>query len=192
MTNEHEIFYPQSAQEWRTWLEAHHASKTAVWVVYYKKKTGIPSLSWSEAVDEALCFGWIDSVIKTLDEQRSKQYFSKRKPNSTWSKINKDKVEVLIATGKMMPAGLACIEIAKQNGTWTILDEVEALIIPADLQEALSAVPGTADFFAAQSRTRRKTMLQWLVMAKTSATRNRRIQEIVLLASQQRTPPQFG
>lgn len=192
MTNEPEIFYPQSAQEWRAWLEVHHATKTAVWIIFYKKQTGMPTLTWSDAVDEALCFGWIDSVKKKLDEQRSIQYFSRRKPQSMWSKINKDKVDVLIANGKMMPAGMACIDTARQNGTWSMMDAAETLEIPPDLQAALLAVPGTTDFFAAQSRSRRKSMLQWLLFAQTAATRNRRIQEIVLLASQQRTPPQFG
>lgn len=189
---EPELFYPQSPNEWRTWLQEHHIVKSSVWVVYYKKQTGVPTLTWSEAVDEALCFGWIDSVKKKLDEQRSIQYFSKRKPTSMWSKINKDKVDQLIANGKMMPAGMACIDLARQNGTWSMMDEAETLEIPADLQAALAAVPGTTDFFVAQSRSRRKSMLQWLLMAKTLATRHRRIQEIVLQASQQRTPTQFG
>jgi uncharacterized protein YdeI (YjbR/CyaY-like superfamily) len=192
MSNEPEQFYPQSAAEWRTWLQEHHIAQSSVWVVYYKKQTGIPTLTWSEAVDEALCFGWIDSVKKKLDEQRSIQYFSKRKPTSMWSKINKDKVDVLIANGKMMPAGMACIDIARQNGTWSMMDEAETLEMPPDLQAALAAVPGTTDFFVAQSRSRRKSMLQWLLMAKMPATRARRVQEIVLLASQQRTPSQFG
>jgi uncharacterized protein YdeI (YjbR/CyaY-like superfamily) len=192
MSNEPELFYPQSPTEWRKWLQEHHITQSSVWVVFYKKQTGIPTLTWSEAVDEALCFGWIDSVKKKLDEQRSIQYFSKRKPTSMWSKINKDKVDVLITNGRMMPAGMACIDLARQNGTWSMMDEAETLEIPPDLQAALAAVPGTTDFFVAQSRSRRKSMLQWLLMAKTPATRTRRVQEIVLLASQQRTPPQFG
>ena len=87
-----EIFYPESNQHWRAWLEENHIDKNAVWLIFYKKQANKPTLSWSEAVDEALCFGWIDSVKKTLDAERSIQFFSKRKPKSTWSKINKGKI----------------------------------------------------------------------------------------------------
>ena len=127
------LFYPTSAKEWRKWLSKNHKKENAVWCVMYRKDSGMPSITWSEAVDEALCFGWIDSVKKPHDTQSAKQYFSKRKAGSTWSKINKDKVEVLIKNKRMSEAGLAVIERAKQDGTWTFLDDVEALIIPEDL-----------------------------------------------------------
>ena len=108
-------------------------SENAFWVIFYKQKADKPTITWSDAVDEALCFGWIDSIKKTLDEERSIQFFIKRKPKSTWSKINKEKVKKLIAAEKMMQAGLGCIEIAQENRSWEILDSVEELIIPKDL-----------------------------------------------------------
>src|SRR5690606_13350946 len=125
-----------------------------------------PSVSWSDAVDEALCFGWIDSVKKKLDEVRSIQFFSKRKPKSTWSKINKEKVKKLIETKQMTEAGLHCIKIAKQNGSWTILDSVEELEVPIDLEKELKLKTNAYDFFFSLSKSTKKGLLQWLVMAK--------------------------
>ena len=104
-----ETFYPTSQQQWRQWLEENHRSKQAVWLVHYKKKSGVPTISWSEAVDEALCFGWIDSVRKTLDNETFIQFFSKRKPNGTWSKVNKKKIRQLVEAGLMTQAGLGKI-----------------------------------------------------------------------------------
>src|SRR5690606_6914303 len=112
---------------------------------YYKKKSIFPSLSWSEAVDEALCFGWIDSTKKTIDDFSFMQFFSKRKPKSNWSKINKEKVQQLIDSKRMTIAGYESVEAAKQNGSWTILDEVEELLIPNDLECALEKHNGSKD-----------------------------------------------
>ncbi|WP_218916658.1 YdeI/OmpD-associated family protein [Alkaliflexus imshenetskii] len=128
--NETEIFYPTSLTAWRKWLENNHLSKQAVWLVFYKKSSSKQSISWSDAVDVALCFGWIDSKKIKIDEETSHQFFSRRKPKSTWSKINKQKIQKLIDAGLMTRAGYECITTAKQNGTWTILDEAEELIIP--------------------------------------------------------------
>jgi uncharacterized protein YdeI (YjbR/CyaY-like superfamily) len=129
---EEETFCPKSKTDWRKWLEINHQSAQYIWLVYYKSSTKVASLSWSEAVDEALCFGWIDSTKKTIDEERYMQYFSRRKPHSNWSKINKEKVIILAQNNLITKAGFNAIEIAKQNGSWTILDEVEALVIPND------------------------------------------------------------
>jgi uncharacterized protein YdeI (YjbR/CyaY-like superfamily) len=191
MQNEIEIFYPTNQKEWRLWLAKNHLQKDAVWVVFYKQKAGKPTIKWSNAVDEALCFGWIDSVKKTLDEERSIQFFSKRKPQSTWSKINKDKVQKLIDTKQITKAGLQTIETAKQNGSWTILDEVEKLIIPKDLETELKTKVNSMDFFLSLSRSTRKAMLQWLVLAKREETRQKRIIEIVKNAEQGKKPKQF-
>lgn len=103
-TNEVVTYYPKNSNQWRKWLIKHHLNQDGVWVILYKKQANQPTISWSEAVEEALCFGWIDSIKKTLDAERSIQFFSKRKPKSTWSKINKQKVQALIEAGKMMPA----------------------------------------------------------------------------------------
>lgn len=189
--NEAEIFCPASQTAWRRWLKKNHPIKHAVWLVCYTKKSNRPTVSWSEAVDEALCFGWIDSKKIKIDEETSRQFFSKRKPNSTWSKINKEKVERLIAGGRMTPAGLACIETAKQNGSWTLLDEVEELIIPNDLEKAFKKHKGAKDNFLSLSKTARKMMLQSLVLAKRPETRQKRIDEIVFQATQKKKPRLF-
>jgi uncharacterized protein YdeI (YjbR/CyaY-like superfamily) len=172
-------FYPTSKSQWRKWLELNHDRQDAVWVIFYKKKVKKPTMTWSDAVDEALCFGWIDSTKRTLDTERFIQYFSKRKPKSTWSKVNKDKVEELVETGQMTDAGLHCITVAKGNGSWEILDSVEALIIPEDLEKALASDGNAMDVFLSLSKSERKLMLYGLVVAKREETRSKRIGEIV-------------
>jgi uncharacterized protein YdeI (YjbR/CyaY-like superfamily) len=175
---------PADQQQWRAWLEDNHDKEKSVWLVYYKKKSSMSALAWSEAVDEALCFGWIDSLSKPIDENRYMQFFSRRKTNSVWSKINKEKVGRLIDAGLMRQAGLDCIEIAKQNGSWTILDEVEGLVVPADLEAGLREKPDAEGFFAALSRSDKRSLLQWLVLAKRPETRQKRIIEIIEMANQ--------
>ncbi|MDO7875669.1 YdeI/OmpD-associated family protein [Hymenobacter sp. ASUV-10] len=179
MQKETLTFYPTSQQHWREWLQQHHETEPAVWVIFHKKQTGQRTLSWSEAVDEALCFGWIDSRAQPIDATQYRQFFSRRKPGGTWSKVNKVKIEQLIATGRMAPAGLASIEKAKQNGSWTLLDEVEELIIPADLARAFGQHPAAASYFQALSRTNKRNLLLKLVLAKRPETRQQRIAEIV-------------
>ena len=186
-----ETFCPTSRKAWRAWLAENHESKQSIWLIYYKKQSAIPSITYSEAVDEALCFGWIDSLKKKLDEDRSIQFFCKRKPKSVWSKINKAKVKSLIDQGLMTTSGFKSIEVANQNGSWTILDEVEELKIPTDLAAAFKARKGSADFFLGLSRSAKKAILQWLVMAKRSETRQKRIDEIATLAAQELKPVQF-
>ncbi len=186
-----ELFYPASPHEWRHWLKENHISKQSVWLVYYKKKSGMPTISWSEAVDEALCFGWIDSKAKPVDEEKYIQFFSKRKAGSTWSKVNKEKVKKLIAAELMTQAGSESIERAKQIGSWTILDDVEELIIPKDLEKEFKTKPGSKNFFLSLSKSVKKAMLQWLVLAKQQETRQKRISELAELASQKLKPKQF-
>ena len=189
--NEIETFYPASRQAWRLWLQENHSTKQSVWLIYYKKKSGTPSLSWSEAVDEALCFGWIDSKAKPIDEEKYMQFFTRRKPKSVWSKINKEKVQRLMAAGLITQAGYDSIETAKQNGSWIILDDVEELIIPADLENEFNNNAGSKDFFLSLSKSVRKSMLHWIMMAKRPETRQKRINEIAELAAQKRKPGQF-
>jgi len=186
-----ETFCPASKQEWRQWLMENHQSKQSVWLIYYKKKANLATLNWSEAVDEALCFGWIDSVRKSGDHDTFIQFFSKRKANSVWSKINKGKVIGLIDNGLMTRAGLDSIEIAKQNGSWTILDDVEELHVPEDLARAFTANPGSEVYFLSLSKSARKAILQWLVTAKRPETRAKRIAEIAALAAQKLKPKQL-
>jgi len=173
---------PSSPQQWREWLLAHHATTRGVWLVYYKKAAGQPSLSWSQAVDEALCFGWIDSQAKPLDAQRYQQFFSPRKPASGWSRINKQKIEHLTAAGRMAPAGLASVAVAQQNGAWALLDDVEALRLPPDLAQALAERPAAGAYFAGLSRTAKRSLLLGLVLARQAHTRQRRIAAILAQA----------
>lgn len=183
-----EIFYPASRTNWRKWLVKNHLSKQAVWLVFYNQSSGKKSISWSEAVEVALCFGWIDSKKIKIDQETSHQFFSRRKPNSTWSRINKEKVQQLVENGLMTEAGYKSIEVAKQNGSWTILDEVEELIIPKDLDLEFAVKPDSKDFFLSLSKSARKSILQWLKLAKRPETRQKRITEIVELAVQKQKP----
>ncbi|MGB4774855.1 MAG: YdeI/OmpD-associated family protein [Daejeonella sp.] len=188
---ETESFYPSNKQQWREWLQENHAKKQSVWLILYKMKSGMPTISWSEAVDEALCFGWIDSKAKPVDGEKYMQFFSKRKDLSTWSKVNKEKVRKFIDDGSMTSAGLESIEIAKQNGSWIILDEVEAFIIPTDLEKEFETKQGSKEFFLGLSKSVRKSMLQWLVLAKRQETRQKRLIEIAELAGKKLKPKQF-
>jgi uncharacterized protein YdeI (YjbR/CyaY-like superfamily) len=174
------VVCPQSPQQWRAWLQAHHTDHASAWLVYYKKNAAQPTLTWSEA----LCFGWIDSQAQPVDAARYMQFFSRRKPTSGWSKVNKEKVQRLQAAGRMTPAGLASLATAQRNGSWALLDDVDALRIPPDLAQALAQHPHAAYHFARLSRTAKRYWLRCLVQAKRAATRQRRIAEILALAPQ--------
>ena len=186
-----ETFCPANREEWRQWLLENHDSSQSVWLLQYKQKSTKPSLSWSDSVDEALCFGWIDSTRKTVDAESFIQFFGKRKPKSNWSKINKAKVQRLIEEGLMTEAGYKSIEIAKQNGSWTILDTVEELFVPNDLEKALHSYSGAKDYFDNLSKSAKKMLLHWVVSAKRPETREKRINEIAELAAQHLKPKQF-
>ncbi|MEP0005292.1 MAG: YdeI/OmpD-associated family protein [Balneola sp.] len=186
-----EEFCPNDKKDWRDWLELNHNKKEAVWLIFYKKKSPNYNLSWSESVDEALCFGWIDSTKKAIDNEKYRQYFCKRKSKSNWSKINKDKVKTLMDLGLMKEAGYKTIEVAKENGSWTILDEVEALVIPEDLKSAFEKYNGSMEYFNSLSKSVKKQLLYWIVSAKRDETRQKRIQQIVEDAGQNMKPKQF-
>lgn len=175
-----ETFYATSRRHWRQWLQKNHAKKQCIWLIMYKKDAGVPTLSWVQAVEEALCFGWIDSTRRPLDDEKFIQYYSRRKPKSNWSKINKDKVKQLIEQGLMTEAGLKSIQIAKKNGSWTILNDVEALKIPAELDAKFKSVPGSKARFLSLSKSVRKAMLFRLMHAKRSETRMKRLDEIMV------------
>lgn len=170
---------PANQKEWRAWLQENHDKEQSVWVIYYKVKSGKATMSWSDAVDEALCFGWIDSTRRSVDEERFMQFFCRRKPKSVWSKINKEKVERLTSEGLMTPAGQASIDKAKANGSWNILDEVETLTIPEDLQQAFKAERGSEEYFSGLSKSVKKVFLYRLMAAKRPETRAKRIEEIL-------------
>lgn len=183
-----EIFDPTNLSDWRKWLEKNHLSKQSVWLVCYNKNSGKKSITWSESVDAALCFGWIDSKKIKVDEEKTHQFFSKRKARSTWSKINKVKVAQLIEQGLMTDAGYKSIDVAKQNGSWTILDTVENLVIPEDLRVEFEKNAVAGAFFDGMSKSSKKAVLQWLVLAKTAETRQKRIAEIVECSAQNLKP----
>ncbi len=169
--------------ELRAWLEANHAMHGPVWLVTYKKSHP-DYLSYDAIVEEALCFGWIDSTARALDADRSKLYFRQRKPGSNWSGLNKRRVEALEAAGLMTDAGRAAIERAKQDGTWTILDDVEALVMPPDLVALFDANPEAKANFEAYPRSAKMGFLWWLKSAKTEATRAKRLDGTLRAAEQ--------
>lgn len=182
---EAEEFCPKDQKEWRRWLELNHIEKDAVWMIRYRKTSENYNLSWSEAVDESLCFGWIDSTQRTIDSERYKQYFTKRKAKSNWSKINKEKIENLIAKGLMAEAGLKSIEVAKENGSWTIIDSVENLEIPEELKQAFANHKGVMEYFESLSKSDKKFILHRIASAKREETRAKRVVEIIEKISQQ-------
>lgn len=176
-------FYAANRAEWRQWLQENHATAQGVWLIYFKKGSGKTRVEYAEAVEEALCFGWIDSVVKPIDEFSYKQLITPRKPKSNWSKLNKERVERLIEAGMMTEAGFRTIDIAKQKGTWNALDEVELLLIPTDLQAGFDNNPLAFQNWEAFSRSARRGILEWLLNAKRPETRAKRVEEIVSLAA---------
>ena len=173
-----------SQKHWRTWLQKNHLKEQAVWLIIYRKTSATPSVYYPEAVDEALCFGWIDSKPNKRDHESYYVYFSKRNPKSKWSKVNKLKVEQLIKKGKLSASGLAMIEKAKQSGTWTALDEVEDLVMPADLKKQFAGNKTAHRYWTAFPPSVKKGILQWILSAKRPETREKRILETLRLAEQ--------
>lgn len=176
-------FYAKDIAAWRAWLQKNGEQENSVWLIIYKKQSGTPSIYYSEAVDEALCFGWIDSTPNKRDEKSYYQFFAKRNPKSNWSKVNKLKVEKLIAEGRMAAQGMKMIELAKRTGTWDALNEVDEIIIPDDLQQSLAANKTAKQFFEAFSRSSKRGILEWVLNAKKPETRQKRIAETVALAT---------
>jgi uncharacterized protein YdeI (YjbR/CyaY-like superfamily) len=176
--------HPLTRTEWRAWLEQNHTRKEGVWLVTYKKATGKPRVEYGESVEEALCFGWVDSKGNKLDEERSLLWFAPRKNGSNWSASNKERVERLIAAGLMAPAGLARIEAAKADGSWNALNAVEALEIPPDLQAVLGSYSAARQNFEAFPRSVKRAILEWISNAKRPETRAKRIEETARLAQE--------
>jgi uncharacterized protein YdeI (YjbR/CyaY-like superfamily) len=176
--------HPKTRAEWRAWLIAHHDRDAGVWMISYKKATGKPFVAYDDAVEEALCFGWIDSKPNKLDDTRAMLWFAPRKNGSGWSRPNKLRVEKMLAAGLMMPAGLTKIESAKRNGSWTALDAVEDLTIPPDLAKALRAVPNAKQHFDAFPRSAKRGILEWIQNAKRPETRSKRVAETATLAGE--------
>lgn len=172
-------YYARSRKAWRAWLQKNHEKSSGIWLIYYKKETGKPRVAYADAVEEALCFGWIDSTQRKLDDERFIQRFTPRKPKSVWSALNKSRIKKLIAAGLMTPAGLEKIAIAKKNGAWTSIDHVENLEVPPDLQKALNRNKTALAGFNKSSRTLRKQLLLSVSSARLPETRARRIEAII-------------
>jgi uncharacterized protein YdeI (YjbR/CyaY-like superfamily) len=175
--------HPETRAELRGWLEDHHATSTGVWLVSWKKATGRPAVPYDDVVEEALCFGWIDSTINTIDQERAALLFTPRKKGSVWSALNKRRLETLLPSGLMTPAGLAVIERAKADGSWSALDAVERLEEPPELAAALDAVPEARANWDRFAPSARKGILWWVMSAKRPETRDRRVAEVVAKAA---------
>ncbi|MEP3836993.1 MAG: YdeI/OmpD-associated family protein [Algibacter sp.] len=169
--------------EWRTWLLENHDCANGVYLIFYKVENKEPSMRWEEAVKVALCFGWIDSTVKSLGKGKRRQYFCKRNPKSVWSALNKTYIEELTANCLMHEAGLNSIEIGKQNGSWTALDSVEKGIIPQILKDAFDENPIAFENFKNFAPSYRKSYLYWLNQAKREATKKKRITQIIELCA---------
>jgi uncharacterized protein YdeI (YjbR/CyaY-like superfamily) len=183
--------HPKTRAAWRRWLEKNHARAEGVWHISYKKSSGKQAYDYEASVEEALCFGWVDSKGNKLDDERTMLWFAPRKPRSGWARPNKERVARLIAAGLMHPAGLAKVEAAKRDGSWTLLDAVENLQVPPDLQAALDATPPAAGFFDAFPRSVKRATLEWIAQAKRPETRAKRIAETVALAAQNKRANQW-
>jgi uncharacterized protein YdeI (YjbR/CyaY-like superfamily) len=176
--------HPANRNQWRTWLAKHRTRAEGVWLITYKKATGKPRVEYDDAVEEALCWGWVDSKVNKLDEERSMLWMAPRNPNTGWSKPNKERVEKMIAAGLMQPAGLAKIQAAKQDGSWSKLDGVEQLEIPPDLHKAFKQYKASATNFEAFPRSVKRGILEWILQAKKPETRAKRIKETARLAGE--------
>ncbi len=168
---------------WRAWLEANHATVRGAWLVTWLPRSRQVGLDYESAVEEALCFGWVDSTGGRIDDERGKLYFAPRKTRSPWAATNKARVERLIRDGRMAPAGLAAIERAKANGSWEVYDSVERLEVPRDLATALEALPGATANFSAFPPSARKMQLAWVALAQRPETRAARIATVAEAAA---------
>ena len=182
------LVQPEERASWRAWLEANHATAAGVWLVMWRSGRSRGGLDYEAAIEEALCFGWVDGTAGRVDDERGKLYFAPRKPRSGWAATNKARVERLIAEGRMRPAGLAAIERAKANGAWELYDSVERLEIPDDLAAALAARPPAAATFAGFPPSVRKQALASVVLARRPETRARRIAAIAAAAARGERP----
>lgn len=190
--NQLERYYAKDRAGWRAWLENNHATSSRVWLVYYKQSSGKPCVSYEDAVEEALCFGWIDSRTNPLDGESYMQMFSHRRPRSPWSKPNKERIEKLTRLGLLTTAGLQVVETAKQDGSWSAYDMIEALIIPEDLATVLAANFAAQTHFEAFSNSSKKQLLWHIESAKRPETRAKRIEQIVSAAAQNTNPLNYA
>ena len=173
------LIHPKTIDEWRRWLTRHHHDTNGVWLARWKKASGKLPLDYAQIVEEALCFGWIDGVTNTLDDGRQAQLLTPRRRGSGWSPSNKERVQRLVADGRMTDAGMRVIEAARADGSWSMQDAAEALIEPPELASALDASPEARRHWDAFPRSPRRALIWWVMSAKRSETRQRRVTTIV-------------
>ncbi len=183
--------HPETRAAWREWLAQNHTRKEGVWFISYKKAAGRPTVEYEAAVEEALCYGWIDSKGAKLDDERTMLWFAPRKPRTGWSRPNKERIERLLGAGLMAPPGLAKIEAARQDGSWYALDAVENLEIPPDLAAALARYETAEANFAAFPRSVKRGILEWISTAKKPETRANRVEETARLAAENKRANQW-
>jgi uncharacterized protein YdeI (YjbR/CyaY-like superfamily) len=176
--------HPGTLDEWSEWLERNSDRRAGVWLVAYKKKTGRQAFDYDSAVTEALRFGWVDSKGGAVDDERTMLWFAPRRRTSGWSRSNKVRIEQLEREGRLAPAGRAAVDAAKANGAWTLLDDVENLVVPDDLVAAFEAHPGSREQWDAFPPSARRAILEWIVQAKRADTRAKRVDETARLAAQ--------
>ena len=174
-----DVFIPPSRPYWREWLASNLGRREGLWIVYRKKSSSLDGPVYDDLVEEALCFGWIDSRVRRVDDDRVMQWFSPRREGGLWSAVNKERIEQLVATGKMTEIGQAAIDRAKADGSWSQHDEVDALVVPPDLRTALGAAPEAMTAYEALSDSAKKQYLWWIHSAKRPATRANRIEETI-------------
>ncbi len=172
----------ESADEWRAWLVAHHQSSSGAWLITWKQHTGKPAPTYDEAVCQGLCVGWVDSRPSKLDQDRTMLYFAPRKSGSGWARPNKERIARLEADDLMLPAGQAVVDAARADGSWTMLDDVENLVVPPDLAAAFVVFPGSAEQWESFPRSAKRGILEWIVQAKRAETRATRIYTTAELA----------
>jgi uncharacterized protein YdeI (YjbR/CyaY-like superfamily) len=178
-----------SAAQLREWLETHHTQQESIWLVTYKKHIADKYVSVNEILDEVLCFGWIDGIRRKLDDDRTMQLLGPRRVHH-WSKTYKERAARLEQENRMHPAGLDAIAESKRLGLWDYLEDVDALVVPADLETALADHPTATEQFAAYAPSYRRNVLRWIKLAKTPATRHKRIQKVVDATVQNQKIPQ--
>ena len=176
--------HPTSRAKWRHWLSKNHARREGIWLISNKKSSNKARVTYEDAVEEALCYGWIDSKPRKLDRDRSMVWMCPRKRGTGWSRLNKERIERLVGTGKMAAAGQAKIDAAKEDGSWTMLDAVEALEVPEDLTVALGKYASAMEHWEAFPRSAKKGILEWIMRAKRVETREKRVAEIARLAEE--------
>ncbi len=186
-----EAIHAGDRKAWRKWLEKYATTKKSVFLIIYKKVSGKKSVDYAAAVEEALCFGWIDSKAVKRDEESVYQYMAKRKPNGVWSKVNKARIERLIANGSMTELGMQTIEAAKKNGSWSMLDDVEDLTIPTDLKQKLNENAIARSCFESYPASLKKQILHWIKFAKREETRAKRIHEVISFAEKNQRPTRW-